>query len=94
MREHMRERLGMVNNFCDNPLLLKSLNIELNNTCNQKCIFCPFHGKYAINKLKPAIISYETAIEILNQAKSLGIGEKEVGFYLAGEAFYIGILTE
>ncbi len=87
MREHMGERLGVVNNFCDNPPLPESLNIELNNTCNQKCIFCSFHGKYGINKLKPAIISYETAIEILNQAKSLGIGEKEVGFYLAGEAF-------
>ena len=87
MQEHMRERLGKVFHANMNPPLPKSLNIELNNTCNQKCVFCPFHGKYAVKKVEPAVLSKDFVKKMLTQAKSLGIGEKEVGFYLAGEAF-------
>lgn len=87
MRQHMNERFNKADNFIENPPLPKSLNIELNSSCNQSCIFCSFHGKYAIQHPKPAVINYETAVEILKQAKKLGIGEKEVGFYLSGEAF-------
>lgn len=87
MRKHMQERFGKVFNYSENPELPRSLNIELNSTCNQACIFCPFHGKYAPNKPKPVSIAYDTVKHILEQAKRLGIGEKEVGFYLAGEAF-------
>ena len=83
----MDERFGKVLNFTERPPLPRSLNIELNSSCNQTCIFCPFHGKYAANHPKPAVMNYDTAIRILDQAKKLGIGEKEVGFYLSGEAF-------
>ena len=47
MQKHMRERLGKVFHAVMEPPLPASLNIELNNTCNQKCVFCPFHGKYS-----------------------------------------------
>ena len=87
MRNHMSDRFGKVYNFHECPPLPKSLNIELNNTCNQKCIFCPYHGEHAITKLMPAMIKFENVVKILDEAKHLGIGEKEVGFYLAGEAF-------
>ncbi len=85
MREHMRERFGVVNNFVSNPPLPASLNIELNNTCNQRCIFCPYHGKFALNEPTPAILNIDFVEKILDSAKKLGIGSKEVGFYLAGE---------
>lgn len=83
----MSERLGDVQNFCSNPPLPKALNIEINNSCNQKCIFCPYHGKYAVKEPKTAVISFDKVKQLLEQAKALGIGEKEIGFYIAGEAF-------
>lgn len=87
MRKHLKERFGKADNFAEIPPLPGSLNIELNSTCNQKCIFCPYHGEHAPIIPKPAMISYEKAIEILDEAKRLGIGEKEVGFYFSGEVF-------
>ena len=87
MRKHLKERFGKVNNYSENPPLPRSLNIELNSGCNQKCIFCPYHGKYAPIVPKPAYISYDMAVKILDEAKRLGIGEKEVGFYFSGEVF-------
>lgn len=87
MKKHMSERFGKVFNYNENPDLPKSLNIELNSNCNQKCIFCPFHGKYAQSNPKLGMIKYEMVTKILDEAYRLGIGEKEVGFYLAGEAF-------
>lgn len=87
MKKHMNERFGKVFNYNENPDLPRSLNIELNSNCNQKCVFCPFHGKYASNSPKLKMIDYEMVIKILNEARRLGIGEKEVGFYLSGEAF-------
>lgn len=94
MRQHMEERFGKVFQFQENPPLPRSLNIELNSGCNQKCVFCPFHGKYAPNTPKPAVIKFERVKQILDEAKRLGIGEKEVGFYLAGEAFLYKELAE
>ena len=94
MRKHMQERLGKVNNYELYPPLPRSLNIELNNTCNQKCVFCSFHGKYSKCKLQPAVMEAEFAKKILLRAKELGIGQKEVGFYLAGEPFCYSRLTE
>lgn len=87
MREHMKNRFAGEANFSDRPEMPKSLNIELNTNCNQKCVFCPFHGERACHQLETSIMSYEDAIAILEQAHELGIGEKEVGFYMAGEAF-------
>lgn len=86
MQEHMRERLGKVFHPQMNPPLPGSLNIELNNTCNQKCVFCPFHGKYARKKIQPAILTQDFVKKLLKQAWELRIGRKEVGFYIAGEA--------
>lgn len=94
MREHMAERLGKVHNFSLKPPLPKSLNIEVNNTCNQRCVFCPFHGAYAPKHLAPAVLEVDFVKSLLKQARNLGIGEKEVGFYLAGEAFLYPGLTE
>ncbi len=94
MRKHMQERLGKVNHYELYPPLPQNLNIELNNTCNQKCVFCSFHGKYSRIKLSPAVMEKECAKKILLKAKELGIGQKEVGFYLAGEPFCYTGLTE
>lgn len=94
MRKHMNDRFGKVYNFCEKPPLPRSLNIELNSSCNQNCVFCPFHGMYAPSILKPALIKYDEATKILDEAKKLGIGEKEVGFYLAGEAFLYNDLAK
>ena len=94
MREHMRERFGVVMNYSDNPPLPASLNIELNNTCNQKCIFCPYHGEFAIHEPKPATLEVDFVKKILREAYRKEIGKKEVGFYLAGEAFVYKRLEE
>ncbi|WP_051688639.1 radical SAM/SPASM domain-containing protein [Butyrivibrio sp. AE2032] len=88
MREHMNERFGKKNNVLSYyPPLPNSLNIELNNTCNQKCEFCGFHGKYKSWDFVPSRLSFDFVKRILEEAKRLGIGEKEVGFYLSGEVF-------
>lgn len=94
MQEHMKERLGRVFHPKLYPPLPSSLNIELNNTCNQKCVFCPYHGKYAIKELKPAVLPKAFAKSLLEQAWKSGIGKKELGFYIAGEAFLYPDYTE
>ena len=94
MRKHMQERLGKINNYELYPPLPKNLNVELNNTCNQKCIFCPYHGEYSMRKLEPAVMEANFAKKILLEAKELGIGQREVGFYLAGEPFCYSGLAE
>lgn len=94
MREHMRERFGSTTEHSMKPPLPNSLNIELNNYCNQKCEFCGYHGKYASTNMRPSDLKIDFVKKILNQAKKLGIGEKEVGFYLSGEAFLYKGLAE
>ena len=84
MKSHFKERFGSNENFSLLPPLPNSLNIELNNTCNHKCIFCGLHGPYA-PPMKLCVMDLDFVKKILIQAKELGIGEKEVGFYLAGE---------
>ena len=94
MREHMTGRLGESSSFSLNPPLPECLNIEVNNTCNQKCVFCPYHGLYAPKAIHPAILSVDFVKELMCQAYELGIGRKEIGFYLAGEAFLYKGLAE
>jgi MoaA/NifB/PqqE/SkfB family radical SAM enzyme len=94
MREHMKERFGKTFNYSENPPLPASLNIELNSTCNQKCEFCPDHGAHAVHPTKPAVMDTNDAKRILDEAARLGIGRKEVGFYLVGEAFLHKDLAE
>ncbi|MDO4189452.1 MAG: radical SAM protein [Lachnospiraceae bacterium] len=85
MSGHMLQRFANGENYILNPPLPSALNIELNSTCNEKCVFCPFHGKYAPRHPENVRMSYEDAKKILDQAKELGIGNREVGFYLRGE---------
>ena len=94
MREHYIEKFSRVDNFLLNPSLPYSLNIELNNSCNQKCVFCAFHGKYAQTCLKPGILEFEFVKQLLDQAMEKGIGKKELGFYLAGEPFLYSKLAD
>jgi len=85
MRKHMQERIEEMTTLSLNPPLPACLNIEVNNTCNHECVFCPYHGKYAPRKLKPAVLEIDFVKELLVQAANLGIGRKELGFYIAGE---------
>lgn len=94
MREHMRERFGSAEAYVMHPPLPNSLNIELNNYCNQKCEFCGYHGKYASTHMTPSDLKIDFVKRILDQAWELGIGKKEVGFYLSGEAFLYKQLPE
>ena len=89
MRKHMQERLGKVNYYELYPPLPQNLNIELNNTCNQKCVFCSFHGKYSKYKLSPAVMEIECAKKILLKAKELGIGKKKWAFIWRENHFVI-----
>ncbi len=93
MRDHFNERVNGTQNICKNPPLPHSLNIEVNNTCNHLCVFCPYHGIYAPEKIEPGILDIDFVKSLLEQAHSLGIGKKEVGFYIAGEPLlYNGLL--
>ena len=95
MRDHMKERLGGKPDFLSlEPPLPRSINIEVNNTCNQRCVFCPYHGRYTLSEMKPAVLEVKFVKELMFQAHSLGMGEKEIGFYLAGEAFLYKDLVE
>lgn len=87
MRKHMKERFSGNNNILHNPPLPQNLNIEINNTCNHKCEFCDFHGPYAPNKIEPAKMDLNNIKKLLDNAYELGIGCKELGFYLSGEPF-------
>lgn len=85
MKEHFENRFGGdASMFTLEPPLPTSLNIELNNTCNQKCVFCPFHSEKGYH-LKPAVMNKDFAKFLLDQAAETGIGSKELGFYIAGE---------
>ena len=89
MITHFKERFGVDNNLSIEPDFPGALNIELNNTCNQQCIFCEYHSPrspYA-KELKSCVMDKEFVCEILSQAWELGIGKKELGLYSAGEVF-------
>lgn len=94
MRKHMKEKLGKVVNLCKNPPMPQSLSIELNNTCNQSCIFCPFHGKYASDRPALATMEKEKVLALIDMAREYGIGKKEIGFHLGGEVFLYKELPE
>ena len=89
MKEHLKERYSSEGEYGLEPDFPAHLNLELNNTCNHKCIFCISHSPYSeiAKKIKPCVMKTDVVYEILEQAKSLGIGRKEVGFYTRGEVF-------
>lgn len=87
MLDHFKERFGgNLSELSLTPPLPTSLNIELNNTCNEKCEFCPVHGPSA-KKFELSVMSVDFAKSIMKQAYELGIGTKEIGFYCMGEVF-------
>ena len=97
MRKHFQERFvngGKETEMSLIPPLPSSLNIELNSTCNHKCVFCPYHSDHATGGIGAHVMAYETAVRILDEAARLGIGKKEVGFYVCGEPFLYKKLPE
>jgi len=86
MKDHMKERFGGDDKFELYPPPPQCLNVELNNTCNQRCVFCSFHSPYVKNPAKPFHMSVDFAKKILDKAKEQGIGKKEIGLYSMGEA--------
>lgn len=94
MRNHMKERLGDQKNLSMSPVPPECLNIEVNNTCNQRCVFCPYHGKYKPKEIHRSVLDIGFVKKIMDQAAELGIGRKEIGFYLAGEALLYKGLAE
>lgn len=87
MKAHMKERFGGKQNLSLNPPLPANLNIELNNTCNQRCDFCYAHGPHSQSTIKPTVMDFDFACSLMKQASELGIGEHEIGFYSEGEVF-------
>lgn len=96
MREHFKERVGLKRNISMTPDLPDSLNIEVNNTCNHRCVFCGYHSNYVPDdcKIEPAVLDVQFVKDIMKQAWSLGIGRKEIGFYIAGEPLLYNGLVE
>lgn len=95
MRKHCEERYGVLKNAMMHPPMPESLNIELNNTCNHRCVFCTYHGTGSTTiHPKPEVMQYEFAKKLIHQASRLGIGRKELGLYLSGEPFLYSRLTD
>lgn len=67
------------------PQLPKRLTIELNNTCNHKCIFCFAHSEFSKRKIYPQIMRRNIVEKILLEAKENGIGIEELGLHISGE---------
>ncbi len=94
MREHMGSRVSYNNNLSLFPPAPRSLNIELNNTCNHRCLYCQFHGPYALHKPTPAVMDPEFAKQIIRNASDFGAGTHELGLYMSGEPFLYPGLDE
>ncbi len=94
MTDHMRERATGESNICLFPPLPASLNIELNNTCNQKCVFCPEHGPFSRKNIRPCHMDKELAKSVMKKAYDSGVGRKELGLYINGEVFLYRDLPE
>ena len=94
MKSHMNERFGEQEVYEISPPPPQCLNIELNNTCNQHCIFCPFHSPYLKHKDKPFHMSLDFGKKILEKAMEQGVGRREIGFYATGEPLVYPYLIE
>ena len=89
MREHFLERYDGTNGVDLRlvPNLPASLNIEVNSSCNHSCVVCPYHAQTASHSIGSHVMDFEMVKKILDEASRLGIGRKEVGFYMNGEPF-------
>lgn len=89
MREHMLERYNKNSglNLQIDPPMPESLNIEVNSSCNQRCVYCPYHAEHATHSIGSHHMDFDMVTKILDEAYRLGIGRKEVGLYMCGEPF-------
>jgi hypothetical protein len=63
------------------PPLPEKISIEINNSCNHQCFFCPNPIMHRIRR----VMDDPTVLRILEDARSNGI--REVSFYSTGEPF-------
>lgn len=95
MSEHLREiNKPDLNIYSVMPPMPEKLQLELNETCNHSCVFCPFHSKYMKEKPVYGVMNPEFAKKILEKASELGIGRKELGLFASGEPFLYKNLDE
>lgn len=94
MREHMKERFSTAQVMSMNPPVAESLNIELNNSCNHRCIYCMYHGEHAKHIVRPKVMDYYFAKKIIDNASEYGFGSKELGLYISGEPLLYHELPE
>ena len=88
MSVHMQEILNPNDEvYVDIPPMPEKLQLELNETCNHACVFCPFHSRFLAKKPLYGVMSFEHAKRILEKAASVGIGRKELGLFATGEPF-------
>jgi radical SAM protein with 4Fe4S-binding SPASM domain len=79
------ERLKNID-YSLNPKIPKELYLELNNTCNHKCIFCS-NEKMTRSKEN---IDKELAKRIMREAHQLGV--TDISFFATGEPFLVSDL--
>ncbi|OON86188.1 hypothetical protein BXO88_09080 [Oribacterium sp. C9] len=94
MREHMKERFSTAQVMSMNPPVAESLNIELNNSCNHRCIYCMYHGEHAKHTVQHKVMDYAFAKKIIDNARDYGFGSKELGLYISGEPLLYPQLPE
>ena len=95
MRQHMEEITSPEQTvFTEFPPLPEKLQLELNETCNHSCVFCPFHSPFMKASPQYNVMDYGFAIRVLEQAASLGIGRKELGLFASGEPLLYAKLEE
>lgn len=95
MRKHFKERYASEGfEMTLNPPLPQSFSIELNNTCNHRCVFCEAHSSHLKNPMKTFVMDKEFAKRLIDNASNLGIGKKELGLYMNGEPFLYPHLEE
>lgn len=95
MSEHLKEIHNPKKNiFLEAPPLPEKLQLELNETCNHTCVFCPFHSSYLVKKINYGVMDVSFAKKVLKQASEIGIGRKELGLFATGEPLLYKQLPE
>lgn len=95
MSEHLAEiKMVDYDMISMRPPLPEKLQLELNETCNHRCVFCPFHSPYMTRKQDYAVMDTQYAKDIISNAADKGIGMKELGLFASGEPFLFKDLSE